>query len=142
MEFPDGSAVKNPPAIQETHKGDSVPSVLAWRIPWTEEPGGATVHRVANSQTRLSDEHFHTSSYLTDLSEMLPQRLAAPWQQRTVEEGEGEKDRSFLPSEGVPRLGRGLPPHGSVGGGRRETIPAAFLPPRNKKGTASANREG
>ena len=55
MEFPDGSAVKNPPAIQETHKGDSVRSVLAWRIPWTEEPGGATVHRVANSQTRLSD---------------------------------------------------------------------------------------
>ena len=22
-------------------------SVLAWRTPWTEEPGGATVHRVA-----------------------------------------------------------------------------------------------
>ena len=21
--------------------------VLAWRIPWTEEPGGLTVHRVA-----------------------------------------------------------------------------------------------
>ena len=31
MGFPDGSAVKNPPAIQETHKGDSVRSVLAWR---------------------------------------------------------------------------------------------------------------
>ena len=30
-------------------------SVLAWRIPWTEEPGGATVHGVAKSQTRLSD---------------------------------------------------------------------------------------
>ena len=24
-------------------------SVLAWGIPWTEEPGGATVHRVAES---------------------------------------------------------------------------------------------
>ena len=24
-------------------------SILAWRIPWTEEPGGATVHRVAKS---------------------------------------------------------------------------------------------
>ena len=23
------------------------PSILAWEIPWTEEPGGATVHRVA-----------------------------------------------------------------------------------------------
>ena len=22
-------------------------SILAWRIPWTEEPGGATVHRVS-----------------------------------------------------------------------------------------------
>jgi len=24
---------------------------LAWRIPWTEEPGQATVHRVAKGQT-------------------------------------------------------------------------------------------
>ena len=22
-------------------------SILAWRIPWTEEPGGATAHRIA-----------------------------------------------------------------------------------------------
>ena len=27
-------------------------SILTWRIPWTEEPGG-TVHRIAQSQTRL-----------------------------------------------------------------------------------------
>ena len=26
-------------------------STLAWRIPWTEEPCGAAVHRVAQSQT-------------------------------------------------------------------------------------------
>ena len=26
-------------------------SILAWRIPWTEEPGGATVYGVAESQT-------------------------------------------------------------------------------------------
>ena len=32
-------------------------SVLAWRIPWTEEPGGLTVHGVAKSRTRLSDSH-------------------------------------------------------------------------------------
>ena len=25
----------------------STPVFLAWRIPWTEEPGGATVHGVA-----------------------------------------------------------------------------------------------
>ena len=36
-------------------------SVLAWRIPWTEEPGGATVYRVAKSQTRLSDFTFFLS---------------------------------------------------------------------------------
>ena len=44
--------VKNPPAMRETwvgslgwkdplEKGTAThPSVLAWRIPWTEEPGG------------------------------------------------------------------------------------------------------
>ena len=30
-------------------------SIFAWRIPWTEEPDGLTVHGVAKSQTRLSD---------------------------------------------------------------------------------------
>ena len=55
-----------------------------------------------------------------------------------MEECEGEKDRSFLPSEGVPRLERGLPPHGLDDGGRRETIPAAFLPPLKKKGGAAS----
>ena len=38
-------------------------SSLAWKIPWTEEPGKAAVHGVAQSQTRLSDFtftfHFH-----------------------------------------------------------------------------------
>ena len=50
--FPDGSVVKNPPAVQETRVQSLVwedsleeemavhSSVLAWRIPWTEEPGG------------------------------------------------------------------------------------------------------
>ena len=53
--FPGGSAVKNPPAMQETHKmqvqflGREGPleegraphsSILAWSIPWTEESGG------------------------------------------------------------------------------------------------------
>ena len=53
--FPGGSAVKNPLAMQETHEthvqflGQEDPleegmvthsSLLAWRIPWTEEPGG------------------------------------------------------------------------------------------------------
>ena len=30
-------------------------SILAWEIPWTEEPGGARVHGIAKSWTRLSD---------------------------------------------------------------------------------------
>ena len=54
MGFLDGSAVKNPPAMQETQRtqvqslGQEDPleeetvthsSILAWKIPWTEEPG-------------------------------------------------------------------------------------------------------
>ena len=50
--FPGVSAVKNPPAIQEVQVrslGQEDPledgmathsTILAWRIPWTEEPGG------------------------------------------------------------------------------------------------------
>ena len=29
-------------------------SILAWKIPWTEEAGKATIHGVAESQTQLS----------------------------------------------------------------------------------------
>ena len=36
-------------------------SILAWRIPWTGEPGGATVHGVAKSRTQLSDSHIPIS---------------------------------------------------------------------------------
>ena len=54
MGFLSGSVIKNPPAMQETQEtwvqslGWEVPleegmathsTVLAWRIPWTEEPG-------------------------------------------------------------------------------------------------------
>ena len=61
--------VKNPSATQEMQEtwvrslGQEDPleegmaiysSTLAWRIPWTEEPGGATVHEVTESWTRLS----------------------------------------------------------------------------------------
>ena len=54
--------IKNLPAMQETwvqslgledplQKGMAThSSILAWRIPWTEEPGGLT-----KSQTRLRD---------------------------------------------------------------------------------------
>ena len=58
--------VKNLPAVQKTQvqslgwedpleKGMATYySILAWRIPWIEEPGG-TVHGVAKSWTRLSN---------------------------------------------------------------------------------------
>ena len=34
-------------------------SILAWKIPWTEEPWQAAVHGVAESWARLSDFTFH-----------------------------------------------------------------------------------
>ena len=43
-------------------------SILAWRIPWTEEPR-ATVHRVANNQTRLKrlSTHAHINILLSSM---------------------------------------------------------------------------
>ena len=37
-------------------------SILAWRIPWTEETGGLSlsVHRIAESATTEATEHTHT----------------------------------------------------------------------------------
>ena len=32
-------------------------SILAWRIPWTEDPGGLQSTGSQKSRTRLSDEH-------------------------------------------------------------------------------------
>ena len=46
-DFPGGSVSKDLPAMQETALGRSLgegmathSSILAWEIPWTEEPGG------------------------------------------------------------------------------------------------------
>ena len=54
-EFPGGSVVKSLPAVQQLQEIQALPldqedaleeemathsSILAWRIPWTEEPGG------------------------------------------------------------------------------------------------------
>ena len=69
-DFPGGSVVKNPPAmqgIQETRVrslGREAPlekemaaysSILAWEIPWTEEPGGLQSIGLQKSQTPLND---------------------------------------------------------------------------------------
>ena len=39
-------------------------SILAWTIPWTEEPGGATVHGVTETDTRepLNNKNQTTTS--------------------------------------------------------------------------------
>ena len=59
--------VKNLPAMQETQlqslgweetmkKGMATCSnLLAWRIPWIEEPGWAIVHGIAKNWIQLSD---------------------------------------------------------------------------------------
>ena len=60
-------AAKNPPATGETQVrslGREDPlevgmatqcTLLAWRIPWTEAPGGVTIHGAAKSRTRLGE---------------------------------------------------------------------------------------
>ena len=63
MDFPCGSLVKRLPIMQETQVQSlgwegllekemvTHSSVLAWKIPWTEERGRFTVHGVAKIQT-------------------------------------------------------------------------------------------
>ena len=65
--FPGGSVVKNPPVMQDTwiqsldqedpleEEMANHSSILAWEIPWTEEPGGLQSMGSQKSQTRLSD---------------------------------------------------------------------------------------
>ena len=67
MNFPGSSVVKNLPSLQETwiqSLGQEDPlekemathfGILAWEIPWTEEPGWATVHGVTKSQIYFGD---------------------------------------------------------------------------------------
>ena len=72
--FPGGSAVKKSPTTQKTQetqvqslgqedpleKGMATPSSIhAWRIPWTEEPGG--LQSISDSHT-----HTHTHTAMTD----------------------------------------------------------------------------
>ena len=73
LDFPGAQMVKNPPAIQETwvqtlgwkdplKKGKAAySSILAWRIPWTQEPGRPLCPWITKILTRLSDFHFHFS---------------------------------------------------------------------------------
>ena len=38
-------------------------SILAWKIPWTEEPGGLQVQGVAKNRTRLSNFTYFTHEF-------------------------------------------------------------------------------
>ena len=38
-------------------------SILAWRIPWAQEPDGLQTMRVTKSQTQLSNTHTHTHTH-------------------------------------------------------------------------------
>ena len=66
-------AVKNPPACKETcvspgsgrssGSGDEThSSILAWKIPWTEEPGGLQSMELQKSWTRRSDSRCYSST--------------------------------------------------------------------------------
>ena len=67
--------VKNPPTMQETwvssldgevslEEGMAThSSILAWRIPWTEKPGGLTLHGVSKTQIQLREIHTHAHAH-------------------------------------------------------------------------------
>ena len=67
MDFPGSSMVKNLPALQETtvqSLGQEDPledewqltsTSFAWRIPWTEGPGGLQSTRLQESRVRLNN---------------------------------------------------------------------------------------
>ena len=69
QKLPDASAVKNPPAMQKMWipslgQEDSLQremathsSILAWEIPWTEEPSGLQSTGSRKSWTRLRTKH-------------------------------------------------------------------------------------
>ena len=73
-------------------------STLAWKIPWTEEPGGLAVHGVAEGRTQLNNFtftfHFHALE-----KEMATHSSVLAWR---------------IPGTGDPE---GLPPMGSHGVG-------------------------
>ena len=74
--FPGNSLVKSPPAKQEMQVwslGQEDPpekemaahsSILAWEIPWMEEPGGLRSMGLQKSQTRLSNSTITTLSLM------------------------------------------------------------------------------
>ena len=68
--------VKNPTAMQDTRvpflgrdnpleKGEATyTSILAWRIPWTEEPGGLQSEGFEESDTTEATEYTHAHTHI------------------------------------------------------------------------------
>ena len=66
MGFPGGSVVKNLPANQSLSRDDpplekvaTHSSILAWEIPWIEEPGGLQSMGLQRVGHDLATEHTH-----------------------------------------------------------------------------------
>ena len=76
MGFPGRLVVKNPPEMQEmwvqSLGGEDAPekemathsSILAWEIPWTEEPGGLQSMKLQESDTTERLNYHHQLSVL------------------------------------------------------------------------------
>ena len=77
-------------------------SVLTWRIPWAEEPGGLhTVHGVAKSPTPLSDWHVVYTALSAWLG--IPRDSCDIWglSGPNHAEGRGNPNMSIIPAKAL-----------------------------------------
>ena len=66
-------------------------SILAWRIPWTEEPGGSISHRVKKNQTQLKRLSTHAPE-----KAMAPHSSTLAWKIPWTEEPGGLQSMGSL----------------------------------------------
>ena len=83
MGFPGGAVAKNPTAMQQMQvrslgQEDSLEeetathtSILAWKIPWTEEPGRLQSKRLQKVAHNWAHTHKHNNIYGVKLKNML-----------------------------------------------------------------------
>ena len=91
--YPDGSAGKNLPAVQETQEmwvlslGGEDPleeetathsSILAWKIPWTEEPGGLQSMGSQRVGHDWATKHVFKSPYCLSSDYLIKSKVLAP----------------------------------------------------------------
>ena len=107
MGFPEGTMGKNPPAnagtqemrVRSLDQEDALEeemethsSILAWRISWTEEPGGLHSMERRKSQTLLSMQATFTQ-VITGAPKM------ATWRRQTI--SDGYKLKKFFPHKTI-----------------------------------------